>query len=219
MADEVSEKGRKSRAMMNAYQIEQLESLQMISRRIGDMPAAEKEAFLAEIEPYLRFRREVAEFHSRRFAGICTEKCYQSRLSACCSKDGIITFFADMVINMLVSAPGEIDRMEQAVRHPAFDYKCVYLAENGCQWKIKPVVCEFFLCDEAEKTILDPDPEARAQWKEMEAARKGFTWPDQPVLFESLEKYFMDRGYDSPLMYLHKSPGLIRLRRKRDAGV
>jgi hypothetical protein len=26
----------------------------------------------------------------------------------------------------------------------------------------------------------------------------------------------MDKGFDSPLMYLHKSPGLVRVRRIRD---
>jgi hypothetical protein len=201
---------------MNAYQIEQLESLRLIRRRIQAMSPAERESLFTEMADYLRFRREVAEFHAGHFAGICTQKCYQSRLSACCSKDGIITFFADMVINVLVSDPGEIDRMAHAVRNPEFNYKCIYLSEAGCVWKIKPVVCEFFLCDEAEKKVLDPDPEALSRWKELADARKRYTWPNRPVLFEYLEKVFLDRGDDSPLMYLHKSPGLIRLRQKRD---
>ncbi|MEW6079792.1 MAG: hypothetical protein AB1724_18440 [Thermodesulfobacteriota bacterium] len=202
---------------MNAYQIEQLESLQSIRRQLETMSTATKDAIVGETADYLTFRREVAEFHSRHFAGVCTEKCYQSRLSACCSRDGIITFFADMVIHMLVSDSAEIDLMEQAVRHPEFDFKCIYLTQTGCLWKIKPVVCEFFLCDEAENKVFNTRPEALARWKDFEESKKRFTWPDRPVLFETLEKFFMDRGCDSPLMYLHKSPGLVSLRKKRDA--
>ena len=40
------------------------------------------------------------------------------------------------------------------------------------------------------------------------------TWPDRPVLFDELEKLFIKEGYDSPLMYCHKSPGLLRLKSK-----
>ena len=203
---------------MNAYQIEQLESLQSIRRQLEAMNTAARNAIAAEMADYLAFRRDVAEFHSGHFAGICTEKCYQSRLSACCSRDGIIIFFADMVINMLVSDSAEINRMEQAVRNPEIDFKCIYLTQTGCLWKIKPVVvCEFFLCDEAENRVFNTRPQALTQWKTFGETKKRFTWPDRPVLFETLEKNFMGRGCDSPLMYLHKSPGLIRLRRKRDA--
>jgi hypothetical protein len=201
---------------MNPYQIEQLESLILIRRQIEAMSAAEKEKTAAEIADYLLFRRQVAGFLSDRFASICTKKCYQSRLSACCSKDGILTFFADMVINTLVSDSFEIDRMAGAIRNPGFDYKCIYLSETGCVWKIKPVICEFFLCDEAEKNAFEDNPEALSQWQAFATARKRFTWPDRPILFESLEKQFLDRGCDSPLMYLHKSPGLVKIRRKRD---
>jgi len=52
----------------------------------------------------------------------------------------------------------------------------------------------------------------------LEAKRKRFTWPDQPVLFDDLESYFMKSGYRSPLMYLHNSPGLLRVKQKAGAG-
>ncbi len=201
---------------MNPYQTEQLESLIMIRRRIEAMNAAERELLFAQISDYIRFRRQVAEFLSTRFSDICNQRCYQSRLSACCARDGILTFFADMVINMLVSDPAERDLMERTVQNPKFDDKCVYLSETGCVWKIKPVICEFFLCDEAEKKVFDPNPEALAQWLALKAERKRYTWPDQPVLFEFLEKFFMDKGCESPLMYLHKSPGLVKIRKQRD---
>jgi hypothetical protein len=41
---------------------------------------------------------------------------------------------------------------------------------------------------------------------------KHFRWPDRPVLFDDLEKYFMAAGYSSPLMYLNNSPGLLRVK-------
>ncbi|MCU0597794.1 MAG: hypothetical protein MUE70_00870 [Desulfobacterales bacterium] len=201
---------------MNTYQAEQIEALTMIRRQIEAMGAESRENLLVQIKDYLLFREQVGEFLEAHFTGICTQKCYQSRLSACCAKDGIITFFADMVVNMLVSNPVERDLMEHAVQHPKFEYKCIYLSESGCVWKIKPVVCEFFLCDEAESQAIGQNPEALAQWKAFEDAKKIYTWPDQPVLFESLERFFMNRGCDSALMYLHKSPGLVRIRRVRD---
>jgi hypothetical protein len=201
---------------MNAYQIEQLKALTMIRRQIESMSADAKETLFIQIKDYLLFRERVANFLEAHFAGICTQKCYQSRLSACCSKDGIITFFADMVVNTLVSNMVERDLMDHAVRHPKFDYKCIYLSESGCVWKIKPIVCEFFLCDSAEKNTFENNPEVLSQWKELESTKKIYTWPDRPVLFESLERVFMEMGCESPLMYLHKSPGLVKIRRVRD---
>ncbi len=32
--------------------------------------------------------------------------------------------------------------------------------------------------------------------------------------FESLERYFIDAGYSSPLMYMHNSPGLLRVKKQ-----
>ena len=201
---------------MNAYQIEQIDTLTTIRRHLEAVDAGKRDILNTEISDYLFFRKQAAEFLENHFTDICTSKCYQKRLSACCSKDGIITFFADMVINMLVSNPVERDLMEHAVRHPKFDYKCIYLSDAGCVWNIKPIVCEFFFCDEAETKAFELHPEALSQWKKFEAAKERFTWPDRPVLFESLERFFMDMGCASPLMYLHTSPGLVRIRRMRD---
>ncbi|MFC1494817.1 hypothetical protein ACFL6W_06030 [Thermodesulfobacteriota bacterium] len=46
---------------------------------------------------------------------------------------------------------------------------------------------------------------------------KCFTWPDKPVLFDELEALFIKKDFDSPLMYFHKSPGLLRV--KSEAGI
>lgn len=201
---------------MNSYQKEQLETLSIIRRHLTTLDAAGIDRLNAQIADYLLFRGRVGQFLDTHFAGICTQKCYQSRLSACCSKDGIITFFADMAVNALASTAVELDMLEHAIRNPANNFKCIYLSETGCVWKIKPVVCEFFLCDEAEKKAFDQKPEGRAQWKDFQCTKKIYTWPDRPVLFESLERYFMDMGCVSPLMYLHNSPGLARIRKARD---
>lgn len=170
----------------------------------------------AMIAGYLDFRNRVALFLKTRFESICTEKCYQNRLSACCARDGIITFFADVVINALVSSDADLSTLRDAIIRPCKPDKCIFLTENGCTWQIKPVVCEFFLCDMAERRVFPVNPEARAQWEALNAEKKTYTWPDQPVLFEMLEKQFIIHGYRSPLMYLHNSPGLIRIRRARD---
>ena len=47
-----------------------------------------------------------------------------------------------------------------------------------------------------------------------EEKRRQYTWPDQPVLFDKLEALFVEAGYRSSLMYLHNSPGLLRVKQK-----
>lgn len=201
---------------MNEYQTEQLQTLAMIRQCLERTDAAGIKALEDEISAYLDFRQQVAAFLSTHFAAICTQKCYQSRLSACCSKDGIITFFADMVINVLNSPGEDLDRLEQTIKDPADPVKCIYLLQNGCAWNIKPAVCEFFLCDEAEQKAFGNNAEAQQQWERLKDRKKTFTWPNRPVVFESLERFFIDLGCDSPLMYMHKSPGLVRIRTMRD---
>lgn len=201
---------------MNTYQKEQLEALTLV-RRYLDGPGAARVAGLGTVlTEYLAFRKRVAAFLEAVFHTICTEKCYQGQLSACCAKDGIITFFADVVVNALVSSVPELERLAAAIFRPYKADKCIFLTENGCAWRIKPVVCEFFLCDEAEQRGFENDPGAREQWEAFKIEKNAYTWPDRPVLFESIESEFIAYGHRSPLMYLHNSPGLLRVRRTRD---
>lgn len=169
----------------------------------------------AHISDYLVFREDVEDFFRRWFEQLCSENCYSSRRSACCSRDGIIAFWADVVINARRSDSEELDRLEKAIRNPEKAYKCIFLTQSGCAWRIKPIVCEMFLCSEAEQAVFAAHPDARTTWRELEERKKRFTWPDRLVLFEVLEKIGMDAGCDSPLMYMHKSPGLLRLIRER----
>lgn len=199
---------------VNAYQTEQLETLERVDRHLRAASDAEKRDLLTSIAPYLDFRRETARFLEARFSDVCTRNCYRSRLSACCSKDGIITFFGDVVVNRLIAAPKTIAAMIQALRTPNDGYKCVYLGDDGCLWRLKPVVCEMFLCDAAQKTVFGADPEAKRIWRHLREQKQRFTWPDRPVLFDRLEARFMAAGLRSPLMYLHNSPGLLRVKQR-----
>jgi hypothetical protein len=199
---------------MNAYQIEQAETLEMVRRHLGTISHQERSALLSQISDYLLFRDAVDAFLHEHFENICTQNCYQSKISACCSREGIITFFGDVVINALVSEEAEIEALAAVLRTPNTGFKCIYLGEQGCMWRIKPMVCEMFLCDQAKKEVFGSKPWAGELWKELKEKEKRYRWPDRPVLFDDLEHYFMAAGYSSPLMYLNKSPGLLRVKRQ-----
>jgi len=199
---------------MNAYHQEQSEAVAMVQKHLNSQPASVRGDLLALAADYLAFRAEVDSFLSTHFSKVCTQTCYQNRLSACCSREGIITFFADIVVNVLVSNNQEIEGLISILQEPNTGFKCVYLAENGCRWKVKPIVCQMFLCDKAKESILGQNPQLKGEWDLIEEKRKQYTWPNQPVLFDKLEKHFMAAGYRSTLMYLHNSPGLLRVKQK-----
>ena len=133
-------------------------------------------------------------------------------MSACCTREGITTFFADVVINVLMSSDKEIDGLVRALSLSNLGTKCVYLGKKGCLWLVKPVVCEMFLCEHARKTVFDNQPQALKEWEKLKRREKRYTWPNRPVLFDDLEAYFIQRGYSSGLMYFHNSPGLLRVK-------
>ena len=60
--------------------------------------------------------------------------------------------------------------------------------------------------------MFDEKPQASLKWESLKRQRKLFTWPDKPVLFDMLESFFIDAGYNSSLMYMHNSPGLLRVK-------
>ena len=90
----------------------------------------------------------------------------------------------------------------------------MYLTGTGCAWRIKPIVCEMFLCQHAKDMVLGSDKDLAGQWDRLRQKDRQYTWPDGPVLFDALEDIFIRDGYDSPIMYCHKSPGLLRLKAK-----
>ncbi len=198
---------------MNAYHQEQIEAIAMVRQHLQGNPSVWRD-FLDIAADYFSFRAEVACFLSTHCSKVCTPTCHQNRLSACCSREGIITFFADIVINVLVSESQEIEEQLAILNEPNTGFKCVYLTGNGCRWKMKPIVCEMFLCDKATENLGAQNPQLKREWDLLEEKRKRYTWPDQPVLFDRLEEHFMEAGYHSPLMYLHNSPGLLRIKHR-----
>ena len=199
---------------MNDYQEEQLSSLMVVLKHLSALSETERQQLRADLSNYLDFRLRTERFLSDHFGHICHRKCYESRLSACCSKDGIITFFADVVINALLSDEREINALKDVLKAPHSGFKCVYLGEQGCLWRVKPIVCEMFLCDQAKSEVFSRLPACEKTWHQLLEEKKSYTWPDGPVLFDALEQYFIDIGCDSPLMYLHKSPGLLLVKKK-----
>lgn len=198
--------------MASSYQVEQLENQNMVATCLNQLEPDEKKHLCASIADYLVFRRQVDSFLEEHFKSICTVRCFQDKLSACCSKDGIITFFADIVINALESDPEDMALLIERLEKPHQGYKCIYLGSRGCMWKVRPVVCQMFLCDSGEKEVFYNQPEIKQKWEELKELKKRFTWPDQPVLFDDIETFFIDRGCSSSLMYLHNSPGLLRVK-------
>jgi len=199
---------------VSSYQQEQLEALKIMLEYRQSRPEAELRELADLTAEYLAFRKDVNTFLVKHLSGMCTQKCYQSRLSACCSKEGIITFFADWVINITCSSKVEIDALIRVLTKPHEGFKCIYLGRDGCLWHVKPIVCEMFICDPAREKVFRSNPAAQKKWEAFMHVKKQFTWPDRPVLFDALETIFLDAGYQSPLMYLHNSPGLLRVKQQ-----
>jgi hypothetical protein len=199
---------------MSSYIHEQVDALQMVREHLQSLTEKERRSLADLTGEYLVFRRKVAAFFLAHLSDVCTLKCYKNSLSACCSKEGIITFFADVVINALVSREEEIRSLLRVLAVANKGSKCVYLGPDGCLWHLKPIVCEMFVCKDAKEQIFNSEPKARQKWEELKQLQKRFTWPDRPVLFDALETIFIEAGYTSTLMYLHNSPGLIRLKQR-----
>lgn len=197
---------------MSSYQKEQIETLSMVRYYLATLSGSERERFKSKVTDYLSFRGDVDAFLRMYFSNVCTQRCYQKKVSACCSREGIITFFGDIFINTLVSEGHEINALLKILQKPNNGFKCIYLGNQGCLWRVKPIVCEMFLCNQAKKEVFKEKPWAGEVWKELKQREKLYTWPDRPVLFDTLERYFMDAGYSSPLMYLHNSPGLLKVK-------
>jgi hypothetical protein len=199
---------------MNSYQKEQLEALALVQGYLANLALYARQALVSRIADYLLFRDDVDAFLDAHFSDVCTLKCFKSRISACCSRDGIITFFGDVVVNVLVTPEEEINALRAVLQKPNKGFKCVYLGKQGCMWRVKPIVCEMFLCKSASQEVLDPKSEAAKIWEALKQRKKLFTWPDRPVLFDDLERVLLDAGYSSSLMYMHTSPGLLRIKKQ-----
>jgi len=200
---------------MSEYNRDQWEALLMVQRCLEGLPDLEIERLRASVGPYLQFRSEVSRFQREFLSEICTQACFATRQSACCNRDGIATFFADVVINALCSSSEDLALLQRALKNDPGGFKCVYLGEKGCVWRLKPIVCEMFLCDRAKAAVPEGDRNRGDRWQELLRKEKKFTWPDKPILFDDLEELFLQAGLKSPLMYCHFSPGLLRVKAQR----
>jgi len=199
---------------ISPYQQEQHEAIVLAATHVETLAPYQIEGLKTASREYMKFRKDVDVFLNTWFASICTQKCFQSSISACCSKEGIITFFADIVINALFSAPDERSLLLSVLRKPNAGPKCVYLGPQGCLWRIKPIVCQMFLCDAAREQVFSDHPSAKSAWNDLKNREKQFTWPDKKILFDDLETLFIDAGHVSSLMYLHNSPGLLLVKKR-----
>jgi len=197
---------------MSEYNRDQREALLMVQHYLEGLPASEIGRLREAVAPYLQFRSEVSRFQRDFLSEICTRACFTTRQSACCNRDGIATFFADVVINALLSSGEDLGVLRNTLERDPGGFKCVYLGEKGCLWRLKPIVCEMFLCDRAKASVLDKDKALRDLWEGLLLKEKQFTWPDKPILFDDLEELFLQAGLKSPLMYCHLSPGLCRVK-------
>jgi hypothetical protein len=200
------------------YNQEQAEAIVMVRRHLEGLTPDARAHLRRRIRSYLAFRKEVARFHEAHLATVCSEQCFSNETSACCGREGIAIFFADVVINLLLSSPAEIGALLLSVSHPTTGPDCVYLSGEGCLWRLKPIVCEMFLCEHVKTRILGEDRSLRNRWERLRRRERLYTWPTRPVLFDKLEPLFRAAGLDSPLMYFHKSPGLLRLKARARGG-
>lgn len=199
---------------MNTYQKEHFDTFRLVMDYLAARPATERRYLLDLLEPYVDFRRRLDAFQQAHVAEFCTTQCYQTGLSACCSRDSIVVYFADVVVNCLHSSMSEIGKSIAVLERPNPGHRCIYLTPQGCRWRINPIVCGMFLCDGAEACILGDCAQTEKKWRAFENERLRYTWPDRPVVFDALEHRFIERGLFSELMHLNSSPGLLALKRK-----
>ena len=199
----------------NRDQLNTLEGIREAFRKLGPSKIMRLQTI---ITPYQAFRRDLDHYHHQYFAALCVKTCFQTGLSACCGFESIITFFADHVINFLLSSGEDIMSLFRALERPNESGKCVYLGETGCLFRMRPISCAMFFCEQAKRTIFEEHDEAESSLKTFKEEEKGYTWPTTPVLFDEIEKYFIRLGVKSAHLYFHQSPGLLMLKARHGIG-
>jgi hypothetical protein len=196
------------------YNRDQWVSFKAIQKACETLSSNEIERLKETVQHYLVFRSALDDHQQSHILPFCHGYCFTTGLSACCGFESIYTFFADQVINFLFSSPQEREALFQVLEQRNQTQRCVYLGANGCLWLVSPITCAMFLCDQAKRTAAERHPETLPLWEDLKRREKEFTWPVKPVLFDEIEKYFMQLGVESPYMYFHRSPGLVRLKAK-----
>ncbi len=199
---------------MSEYNRDQWESFKAIEAAMHALSEDRVAALRSDLEPYLVFRRKLRMFHERFFEPSCMTLCFETHRSACCGFESIFTFFADQVFTYILSKPHERKQLFEALLRPYRSDRCVYLGPKGCVWTLPPISCAMFYCEEVKDRVFGSRPEAAEWWQELRTAERAFTYPDRLVLFEAVENLFQSLGVDSSHMYFHKSPGLLRIKKK-----
>lgn len=202
---------------MSEYNQDQRTTLEAVRAALGGLAPSEREALRASIQPYLVFRHAVDRFFEEHFLPTCRRACFETGLSACCGFESIITFASDHAVNLLVSGASRVEALVEVLARPNASSHCVYLGPGGCLWSVRPISCAMFLCGQAKQQVFDAHPDCAAQWSRLQAEEKTFTFPDRPVLFDTLEGRLIALGVESPHLFFHQSPGLLRV--KEQAGL
>ena len=171
---------------MSEYNRDQLEAIRTVRHYLRSLSEPQIFELGKLTKPYLGFRADVVDFQKQHLIETCTQKCFASQTSGCCNREGIATFFADLVINILHSSDEEIDALIETLSRDRGGFKCVYLNRTGCLWRLKPIVCEMFLCEYAKEALLEKDNTLLWQWEKLRQREKEYTWPDRPVLFDEV---------------------------------
>ncbi|MEJ5300628.1 MAG: hypothetical protein WHS38_06530 [Thermodesulforhabdaceae bacterium] len=197
---------------MSLYHRMQYESINTTFEACQRLAEKDKSILREMASQYMEFRTELQQFTDRYFSSYCKRICFDTKRSACCSYESIIVFFADEVINYLFGGEQNFPHILEKLRNIKPSDHCVYLGDSGCLWTVRPISCAMFFCDDAKKEIFGTFPEAELEWQDFIRREKLFTWPDQPVLFDILEEFFIKRGVNTPHMYCHRSPGLLKIK-------
>lgn len=204
--------------MLTPYTARHLETLARLEEELERLEADALSGLREMLAPYLKYRKRTADFFTENLLGDCRRICFAQKRSGCCGRDGIIVFFADFVAELLTSGPDSARRLSAALGGDRGGMNCVYLGPEGCAWSLKPIACEMFLCDEVKEILREKDADLAAAWDHLRGREREFTKPDRPVLFDDLERFFIERGVRDSLMYFHHSPGLLRLKRRHGIG-
>jgi hypothetical protein len=199
---------------MGDYNQDQLMTIRAVCGAMSRLSESEREAIRESIQPYLRFREAVDRFFAEHFLSSCLKRCFETGISGCCGFESIITFFSDHAINLFFSDESQITGLVDILTRPNLSGKCVYLGPTGCLWRIRPISCAMFLCGQVKAVVLDDSSERTELWDRLRAEEKAFTWPDRPVLFDTLEAHLMELGVESPHLFFHRSPGLLSVKEK-----
>ena len=71
------------------------------------------------------------------------------------------------VVKALQPIVDEINNLEDRLKVDPGGFKCIFLTDKGCLWKLKPIVCEMFLCDHAKNMLTKADARIMDEWNEL----------------------------------------------------